>query len=125
MKIVVPQGSTGKNANSLCNFLDGLLTMRLPLRKLWDEHALDKTLHDLIPSDDEFKSMEELALPLKIIMDCLQKLRETEEPTIQNALTVLIQLCRIAELERAKFAHYNNFLYSIIVTYTLKHVRTF
>ena len=69
--------------------------------------------------------MEELALPLKIITDCLQKLRETEEPTIQNALTVLIQLCRIAELERAKFAHYNNFLYSIIVTYTLKHVRTF
>jgi len=66
--------------------------------------------------------MEELVLPLKIITDCIQKLRETDEPTIQNAFTFIIQLCRLAELKGAKFTHYNNFLYNITVTYMLKHV---
>jgi hypothetical protein len=57
--------------------------------------------------------MEELVLPLKIITDYIQKLRETGEPTIQNAFTFIIQLCRLAELQGAKFAHHNN----ITVTY--------
>jgi hypothetical protein len=94
----------------------------LPLQTLLDKHAFDRTLHDLIPIDDEFKSMEELVLPLKIITDCIKKLMETDEPTIQNAFTFIIQLCRLAKLKGAKFAHNNNFLYNITVTYTLKHV---
>jgi hypothetical protein len=57
--------------------------------------------------------MEELVLPLKIITDYIQKLRETGEPTIQNAFTFIIQQCRLAELQGAKFAHHNN----ITVTY--------
>ena len=115
---IVPQVTTGQNETSLCNCLDGLVTMRwLPLQTLWDKHEFDRTLHDLIPIDDEFKSMEELVLPLKIITDCIQKLRETDEPTIQNAFTFIIQLCRLDELQGAKFAHYKN----ITVTYMLKH----
>jgi hypothetical protein len=50
--------------------------------------------------------MEELVLPLKIITDYIQKLRETDEPTNQNAFTFIIQLCRLAKLEGAKFAHH-------------------
>ena len=123
---IVPQVTTGQNGTPLCNSLDGLVTMRwLPLQTLLDKHAFDRTLHDLIPIDDEFKSMEELVLPLKIITDCIKKLMETDEPTIQNAFTFIIQLCRLAKLKGAKFAHNNNFLYNITVTYTLKHVLTY
>ena len=41
---IVPQVTTGQNGTSLRNSLDGLVTMRLPLRTLWDEHAFDQTL---------------------------------------------------------------------------------
>ncbi len=56
------------------------------------------------------ENVDKFVPPLKTFKGCIQKLRETDEPTIQNALTFIMQLSRLTELNGAKCAHYNNFL---------------
>ena len=51
------------------------------------------------------RSMEEMVHPLRFITESINKLRETDQPTIQHALPIIYQLCNLQELEVAKLAN--------------------
>ena len=56
--------------------------MKAPLMKLWKEHAFEKKVHDIIPTESHFRSMEEFNHPYQFIMKSVNKLWETDQPTI-------------------------------------------
>ena len=57
--------------------------------------------------------MEEMVHPLRFITESINKLRETDQPTIQHALAIIYQLCNLEQLGGAKWAQYkyHNFLH--------------
>ena len=99
--------------------------MKAPLKKLWEEHAFKKEVHELITNQRHFKTIEELLQPFRIITHSINKLRETNQPKIQHVLPIIYQQCSLEELESAKLAQYNNnFLFYITDKYALKHCIT-
>jgi|APCry1669192806_1035432.scaffolds.fasta_scaffold194355_1 hypothetical protein len=78
--------------------------MKEPLKKIWEEPAFKKEMHELIPNHHQFKSIEEFLQQFRIITHSIKKLRETNPPTIQHALPIFYQLCSLEEHESAKLA---------------------
>ena len=99
--------------------------MKAPLKKLWEEHAFKKEVHELIANQRHFKTIEELLQPFRIITHSINKLKETNQITIPHVLPIIYQLCSLEELESAKLAQYNNnFLFYITDKYALQHCIT-
>ena len=122
VKVVVTQIPDVTNC---CHLLEAIETMKAPLKKLWEEHAFKKEVHELITNQRHFKTIEELLQPFRIITHSINKLRETNQPTIQHVLPIIYQLCSLEELESAKLAQYNNnFLFYITDKYALQHCIT-
>ncbi len=106
------------NVLNFCTQIEGLLKMKAPLMKLWEERAFEKWVHDRIPTAEQFTTLQKFVEPLGHITKSINKLRETDRPTIQHALPIIYQLCNLDELEASKLAQYNNnFLYHVTVIY--------
>ena len=85
--------------------IQAILTMKAPLMRLWKERAFEKKVHDVIPTESQFRSLQEFYGPIQVVTKSVYKLRETDQPTIQHALAIIYQLCNLQELEVAKLAH--------------------
>ena len=85
----------------MCLCIESILKIREPLKKLYDENTFDEEFQSKIPTEDMFDSMKEIVEPLKIIKRASYKLQSDEIPTMQHAITVLIQLGNLATLPDA------------------------
>jgi hypothetical protein len=93
--------------------IQAILTMKAPLMRLWKERAFEKKVHDVIPTESQFRSLQEFYGPIQVVTKSVYKLRETDQPTIQHALAIIYQLCNLEQLAEAKWAQYkyHNFLH--------------
>jgi hypothetical protein len=78
------------------------LKIQEPLKKLFDENAFDEEFQSKIPTEDMFDSMREILWPLTMIKRESYKLQSDEIPTIQHAITALIELGNLANVPVAK-----------------------
>jgi len=86
----------------LCLCIESILKIREPLKQLFDENAFDEEFQSKIPTEDMFDSMKEIVEPLNIIKKASYKLQSDEIPTIQHAITALIELGNLANVPVAK-----------------------
>ncbi len=86
----------------MCLCIESILKIREPLKKLYDENAFDEEFQSKIPTEDMFDSMREILWPLTMIKRESYKLQSDEIPTIQHAITALIELGNLANVPVAK-----------------------
>ena len=86
----------------MCLCIESILKIREPLKQLFDENAFDEESQSKIPTEDMFDSMREILWPLTMIKRESYKLQSDEIPTIQHAITALIELGNLANVPVAK-----------------------
>lgn len=86
----------------MCLCIESILKIREPLKKLYNENAFDEEFQSKIPTEDMFDSMREILWPLTMIKRESYKLQSDEIPTIQHAITALIELGNLANVPVAK-----------------------
>lgn len=88
-------------SNSVCHCIESILQIRDPLKRLYDENAFDDGFQRNIPTEEMFDTMSKIVEPLKIIKKACCKLLSDENSSIQHALTIIIQLGNLANVQGA------------------------